>query len=60
MKEYRVRIVYTEFYTAYIMAESEDAAIEEATDQFHEGKLEMDSEHFEAEVDWAEADECEM
>lgn len=60
MKEYRVLLTCTEFYSVYVMADSEDAAIEEATNMLNEGELEVSSEHFEATIDWAEDDECEM
>lgn len=52
MKEYRVLLTCTEVYSVYVMAESDEAAIEEATNQFNEGKLEVSSEHFEAVIDW--------
>ena len=58
MKEYRVLLTCTEIYSVYVMADSDDAAIEEATSQLNEGKLEASSEHFEATIDW-EDDECE-
>lgn len=60
MKEYQVRISYTEVGVAFVMADNDDDAISKAIEQFNNGKVETSSENIDCDIEWVEDDECEM
>lgn len=50
MKEYRVRLIVKEYYTAHVFAEDEETAYMEAMSLLNSGDLEMDHGGLESEV----------
>lgn len=60
MKEYQVQVTVTEVGTVFVMANDYEEAIKKALSKFNDGGMEMTAEYMDADIVWAEDDECEM